>query len=269
MGNRATTRTMLLTAVGALILAGCSHEAADWKSATLANTTEAYQSFLQQYPHSREAADAQARIKQLTEERDWQSAVAANTRDAYQQFTTQHPDSKYADEAKMRIENFAQADLGAAPTGGAGMSAAAGASPSVAPPAAMPPASAAGEVASVPAQSAAEPQAKSKTKAKAKAALAAAKHASHTSHGNSAHALARSQWVQLGAFGTKSRAQLRWRQLAARFTALKTLHPRYVAVRSRQHHVYRLEVRVSSAAAASGLCATLKRHAQACMRVNA
>jgi len=252
MGNRATTRAMLPAALAALMVAGCSHEAADWKSATLANTSEAYQSFLQQYPHSREATDAQARIKQLTEERDWQNAITANTRDAYQQFTTQHPDGKYAQEAKLRIENFAQADLGAAAAANADANPTPGASPNATPSAAAP-----AETASVPTRSVHKPK---------EALLASSRHVSRVPD---ARTSARSQWVQLGAFGSKSRAESRWRQLAARFSALKTLHPRYVAVRSHQHHVYRLEVRVSSAAAASGLCATLKRHAQACMRVNA
>lgn len=249
MGNRATTRAMLPAALAALIVAGCSHEAADWKSATLANTSEAYQSFLQQYPHSGEATQAQARIKQLTEQRDWQNTVAANTRDAYEQFTTQHPDSSYAQEAKLRIENFAQADAGAPATANAGVSPTPASSTGAAP--------AAPETAALPTHSVHKPRT---------AQLAAAKHVSRVS---TARSSVSSQWVQLGAFGSKSRAESRWRQLAARFSALKSLHPRYVAVRSHQHHVYRLEVRVSSSAAASGLCATLKRHAQACMRVNA
>ena len=252
MGNRATTtRALLLGAFGALIVAGCSHEAADWKSATLANTTEAYQSFLQQYPHSHEATEAQSRLKQLTEERDWQNAVAANTRDAYQQFTTQHADSKYGQEAKMRIENFAQAENSSAPTANAGMGTAAGSSPS-----ATEPGIAAPETDGVAAHTVTKPKS---------AQLASTKHVSRVPVSRSN---ASSQWVQLGAFGSKSRAESHWRQLAARFSALKSLHPRYVAVRSHQHHVYRLEVRVSSGAA-SGLCATLKRHAQACIRVNA
>lgn len=255
MGNRATTRAMLPAALAALIVAGCSHEAADWKSATLANTSEAYQSFLQQYPHGREASAAQARIKQLTEERDWQNAVAANTRDAYQQFTTQHPDSKYAQEAKIRIENFAQADLGTSTSASAAVSpsgASPGAAATIAP---APAAPSSVEQSTLPTHSVHKPRT---------ARLGGAKHVSRVSSTRSS-----SQWVQLGAFGSKSRAESHWRQLAARFSALKSLHPRYVAVRSHRHHVYRVEVRLSSGAAASGLCATLKRHAQACMRVNA
>ncbi len=112
--TRATVRALALGTVVTLALASCSHEAADWKSATLANTSEAYQSFLQQYPHSRETTEAQSRVKQLTEERDWQNAIAANTRDAYQDFMAQHPDSKWGQEAKIRVENFAQTDSASA-----------------------------------------------------------------------------------------------------------------------------------------------------------
>src|SRR5579872_3812590 len=117
MGNegvRNTARALTLAAVVTFGVAGCSHEAADWKSATLANTSEAYQNFLQQYPRSREATEAQARAKQLIEARDWQNATDSNTREAYQQFMDQHPDSKWNQEAKIRVENFAQSEGGTA-----------------------------------------------------------------------------------------------------------------------------------------------------------
>ena len=99
----------------ALALAGCSHEGADWKSATAADTSEAYQQFLTQHPNSANAVQAHTRIDQLQEQRDWQAATSADTRDAYQQFLTAHPDSTFAQEARIRIENFAQSG-GNAPT---------------------------------------------------------------------------------------------------------------------------------------------------------
>src|SRR4029077_19715628 len=107
MGNervRITARSLTVAAVMTVAIAGCSHEKADWTSATLANTSEAYQNFLQQYPHSREATEAQARAKQLIEARDWQNATDSNTREAYQQFMDQHPDGKWSQEAKLRVE---------------------------------------------------------------------------------------------------------------------------------------------------------------------
>lgn len=97
----------------ALALAGCSHEGADWKSATAADTSEAYQQFLTQHASSANAVQARTRIQQLQEDRDWQAATAADTRDAYEQFLTQHADSKWAQEARIRIENFAQSNSAA------------------------------------------------------------------------------------------------------------------------------------------------------------
>ena len=63
MGKGVSTvaRAIALASLVGLTVSACSHEAADWKSATLANTSEAYQSFLHQYPKSREAY-----VKQVT-----------------------------------------------------------------------------------------------------------------------------------------------------------------------------------------------------------
>jgi outer membrane murein-binding lipoprotein Lpp len=106
---RNTGICLMAIVLGTLALAGCSRESADWKSASAADTAEAYQQFLQQHPKSANAAQAQARIQQIADDRDWQAAAAADTRDAYQQFLAQHADSKWAQEARIRIENFAQA----------------------------------------------------------------------------------------------------------------------------------------------------------------
>jgi hypothetical protein len=108
IGSRAITLALVLA------VAGCSHEGADWKAASSADTSEAYQQFLQQHPISANAAQARTRIQQLQEVRDWQAAGAADTRDAYVQFLASHPDSQWAQEARIRIENFAQSGTPAA-----------------------------------------------------------------------------------------------------------------------------------------------------------
>src|ERR1700687_3877754 len=110
---RNTGICLVAIVLGALALAGCNRESADWKSATAADTAEAYQQFLQQHPKSANAVQAQARIQQIAADRDWQAAGRGDTRDAYEQFLAQHADSKWAQEARIRIENFAQ-------SGGAG-----------------------------------------------------------------------------------------------------------------------------------------------------
>jgi hypothetical protein len=113
MQTRATGWTLIALA-GALMLAGCSHESADWKSATAADTAEGYQQFLTQHPKSANAAQARTRIQQIQEDHDWQTATSSDSREAYQQFVAQHPDSKWAQEARIRIENFAQSGASAA-----------------------------------------------------------------------------------------------------------------------------------------------------------
>jgi hypothetical protein len=116
MQTRATGWTLIVLAA-ALMLAGCSHESADWKSASKADTAEGYQQFLTQYPKSANAAQARTRIQQIQEDHDWQTATSSDSREGYQQFMAQHPDSKWVQEARIRIENFAQS--GASPAGAA------------------------------------------------------------------------------------------------------------------------------------------------------
>jgi len=292
-------------AVMLLALAGCGRqEAADWKQATLADSAEAYKVFLQQHPHSAEGAQAQARIELLGEQRDWQIASSADTRDSYQLFLSQHPDSKWAQEARIRIENFAQAGV----SGGAALAASANPPPAgTAEEAAANDASAGGVTATSPAVARATTSAAAATATSAAAAapvladvphtaasaatpklahrasLAHAQHAhatlAHATLGRAAHhgaqRLARSAKsgappvLQLGAFRTRARAESEWRQLTVRFSTLKGLHPRYVAASSHSGRVYRLQVRVSSAAEASGVCASLKRRARSCVRLSA
>jgi hypothetical protein len=273
-----------------LVLAGCSRqEAADWRQASLADSSEAYHLFLQQHPHSAEAVQAQTRIQQLGEQRDWQIASAADTRDSYQLFLTQHPDSKWAQEARIRIENFAQAGVSGGPAlaaaaAPASTSGANGAGEVAANDAGAPQGSAAGNPSGAAASvAAATAPATAATVAVAAATPAAhSKHATHRAHAQT-HRVARAashgahpvlarngspaRLLQLGAFHSRASAESEWRLLSAHISTLKGLHPRYVAGRSHSGRVYRLQVRVSSAAEASGVCASLRHHARSCVRV--
>jgi cell division septation protein DedD len=235
----------------ALALAGCSSESTDWKSATSADTSEAFQQYLQQHPNGANAEQARVHLKQLQEDRDWQSASSADNRAAYEQFLAQHADGKWAEEARIRIENFAQ---GGGPAAPAGASAAASASAAAAPaaPAASP----------APAAPAAKPTASARS-APANRVASAAK---------SAHAAAptHAHLVQLGAFSSQARAESEWKALQSKFPAqLKSMQPRYVPARTKSSHLVRLQVSVSSAASARGLCAALHKHSQACVPVTA
>jgi hypothetical protein len=91
--------------------------------------------------------------------------------------------------------------------------------------------------------------------------------ATRSAHAVLAHESQPARLLQLGAFHSRASAESEWRVLTAHFSTLKGLHPRYVTARSHSGRVYRLQVRVSSAAEASGVCASLRRHARSCVRV--
>jgi len=225
----------LLTAMAlgvALILAGCSHEGADWKSATSADTTEAYQQFLAQHPNSANAPQARTRVAQLQEQHDWQATTSADTREAYERFLTQHADSNWAQEARIRIENFAQSgSANAANTANTANAASAAGTAAVA------------------------------ATARASAASASKPHASASSG---------SHYVQLGAFRSEASAASQWKRLSVRYAReLGARTPHYVAGHSKRGKIVRLEVGVESRGEAKALCAKLKAHAQSCLPVSA
>jgi sporulation related protein len=130
-----STRALVtLFAVSLLILAGCSREKSDWRSAQAADTAESYEQFIAGHPDSTLVATARERLAQLAEEKDWRIAAEADTREAYEQFIAQYPSGKWAREAHVRIDNFAASGPGAAAAPAAAGEGAA--VPGVAPPAA-------------------------------------------------------------------------------------------------------------------------------------
>jgi cell division septation protein DedD len=240
--------------LGALALAGCSRESADWKSATAADTAEAYQQFLQQHPKSANVAQAQTRIAQIGDDRDWQAAAAADTRDSYGQYLAQHAEGKWAQEARIRIENFAQGGTSGANAAAAGASAGAAINAS-GPAAPAQPATAAPGASTTPKSSPAPSAANSHASARASAVAGGGEHG---------------HFVQLGAFRSRARAESEWNKLSARYPSeLKSLKPHYVAGKSKGGEVFKLRARVSSLADARGVCAALKKHAQVCVPVKA
>jgi hypothetical protein len=234
----------VVAASALLALGGCSRVGGDWKSAQAADTSEAYQDFLHQHPDSEYTVQAQARIKQLSEDKDWQAASAADTPDAYEQFVAQHADSKWAQEARVRIENFQQSKT--PPAGGPGVIASAAAPGSAAPPppAALEPSTAAPR--------AAKPVAKPKPAPKSAA----------TTHRHSALA-------QLGAYTSRAHAETAWKHLQAKYpTDLKALKVRFVAAKSNAKTLWRLQVELPTHKAVKSLCASLARHGQKCVAAN-
>jgi len=125
-------RTLVtLFAIPLLVLAACSREKGDWRSAQAADTPESYEQFITAHPDSTLVATARERLAQLSEEKDWRNAAGLDTREAYQQFLAQYPSGKWAREAQVRIEAFesgggsaaAAAPAPAAPAAGEGAAA--------------------------------------------------------------------------------------------------------------------------------------------------
>ena len=271
-------RCVLTVLLGGMLLglAGCNRVANDWKTAQAADTTEAYQQFVQQHQDSEFAEKAQARMRQLAEDREWQAASGQDTKEAYEQFLAQHADSKWAQEAHARLDNFQQGAATAPPaTGDASpatpavvasqpAAAAATAAPAAAPAAAV--AQAAPPASEKPAAAKSATESKPvAAKAAASTAKSATKPATKTAHAASASG---KHYAQLGAFSSRQRAEQEWKKIHARLGAeLGSLQPHYSASKSGSQQLYRLQVGLASPQQVVELCAKLKKHSQSCIPV--
>src|ERR1700690_4321389 len=110
---RLTMDYKTLAAALALVLvigvSGCSREQGDWEKARASNDTDSYELFVKKYPNGSFTPQAQARLKELYEDRDWQKARDTDTPEAYQGFLNQYPEGKWTKEARIRVENFSLA----------------------------------------------------------------------------------------------------------------------------------------------------------------
>jgi len=230
---------LLVCCVLLLGLSGCSRQQSDWQKARETNTAEAYEQFLKRYPSGEFTAQAQARAKELYEERDWQKARDADTPEAYQGFLKQYPEGKWTEEARIRVENFtlAQTPAGAAPGGTAG---AGGTAPTGSPQSATAPAAA--QPASNPAAPAASAASPSK---------------------------AGSYGVQLGAFKSgAAAANRRWAHLQKAYpNLLAELSSKVVPKKTASGTLYRLQAFGVSENRARAICKDLKAHSQSCIVV--
>jgi hypothetical protein len=238
----------------ALAAAGCSRQQGDWDKARTANDIESYEQFVKKYPGGDFTAQAQARIKELEEERDWQKARDADTPDAYQAFLKQYPEGKWTEEARIRIENFSLAQTPAGAAGGAE----AGATPAASAGEEQTPGSENPKTVSLPA-AVEKPVAAAMPKAKPKA-----ESSSQKSQEGGAYA------VQLGAFSAgKSAAEHGWSKLVATNPSLlKGLNHRVVAGKGPHGPLFRLQATHLSKSHAESLCAGLKAKKQSCIVVS-
>jgi cell division protein FtsN len=244
--------------LGAVLLAlcACSRQQSDWQKTREANTTDSYELFIKKYPSGEFTAQAQARLKELYEERDWQKARDADTPDAYQAFIKQYPEGKWTEEARIRVENFtlAQTPTGpgspAAAASGAAAPAAGSAAGAQTPPATVP--------TSKPARPAPQPP---QTSTAPPAAVKPAASAAKLESGKYA--------VQLGAFrsGTAA-ADKRWVRLRKQYPKLLAgLSSKVVPKKTASGTLYRLQAVGMTEAHARRICKDLKAKSQPCVVV--
>ena len=278
------TKKFVLACVAAVLigLAGCSRQQSDWQKTREANSVEAYEQFLKKYPSGEFTAQAQARLKELDEERDWQKARDADTLDAYQAFLKQYPDGKDAEEARIRVENFtlAQTPSAAGAQGGApgtpgsaaegeasgaegGTSSAAksgtGSAAGNGGPASNGRAAAAGANGPATAPAAREPSLAKTTKP----------HPTHSAESQSKPS--GTYAVQLGAFKSgNDAANKRWKKLQKEYPKLFAgLSSKVVAKKTKNGTLYRLQAVGMTEAHARRICKDLKAKSQPCVIVRA
>jgi cell division protein FtsN len=232
--------------------AGCSRQQSDWQQARETNTTDSYEQYMKKYPSGEFTAQAQARAKELYEERDWQKARDADTPEAYQAFMKQYPDGKWTEEARIRVENFTLAQAPSGSGAPSGAEPAAGATAGAAePPMPTPPVAAVKRPAPTPPVAA----------VKKPAAAAPVKSALNAS-GDYA--------IQLGAFKSgASAAHERWSSLQKEFPSLLGgLNSKVLTSKADGGTLYRLQAVGLTEKRAHDVCGALKVKAQACLVVS-
>lgn len=234
---------------------GCSRQQSDWEKTRTANTTDTYEQFIKKYPNGEFTAQAQARLKELYEERDWQKARDADTQEAYQAFLKQYPEGKYTEEARIRVENFT---LAQAPPNGAPAAAEAPNAAGNPPGGGAAPGGAGAAAAPKPAVPA--PAAPSPPPAKAPKAAKAA----------STKAASKGGGIQLGAFKSSAEAaHKRWAHLEKEYPKLLAgLSPTVAPKKTASGTLYRLQVVGLGEKRAHEICKSLKAKSQACVVIH-
>ncbi len=258
---RAVTRATVAGVLILAMLAGCSREKIDWKSAEAADTVESYDRFIERHPDSELATQARARVAQLNEDRDWKNATATDTADAYRRFLAQHDGGKWAEEARIRVENFALDGTATGPTGPAAepepataavpaQTRVSGAPAAATPPAVVPP---------PVVQPQTTPQSTAAAEKSVQTVPAAPVPVTDTPS---------LFGVQLGAFRTQDAALNDWKRLQTKFDAdLHGLFARAVPVQHSAGQLFRLQAPVGAEARARAICASLIKQSQPCVVV--
>jgi len=255
------------------LAAACSREQQDWRAAEGADTSEAWQRFLEQHPESELVPQARARIAQIAEQRDWERADHAGTIEAYRGFLAQHPTGRWSEEARIRIEAFSLGSAPRTPPPTPEQVAAAQANRGVralrlasAPSDGSVPASAPGSNPAAPVGSVGTTAAPGEAAQPAPGEAAQQGPADHRLDTSSLPASG--YGVQLGAFGSEAGADREWQRLQGRFGAeLGGLSPRIVIAGTAAGQLYRLQATAAGEAQARAICDSLREQDQACVPV--
>jgi cell division protein FtsN len=257
--NKAALAIILAVVLG---ISACSRQQSDWEKTRAANTTDAYELFLKKYPNGEFTAQAQARVKELYEERDWQKARDADTPEAYQAFLKQYPEGKWTEEARIRVENFTLAQAPSASGAGTESAAAApagSAAPMDATPAPKPNST---MMAAAPDAMTVKPKPKP-APAPAAPAVVKAPPAPAAAPAKAGGAFG----IQLGAFKTGAdAADKRWSELQGRYPkVLSGLAHRVAPQKNSNGTLYRLQVPNLSEQHARDICKSLEAALQGCL----
>jgi cell division protein FtsN len=260
-----------------LAVSGCSRQQSDWEKTRAANTTDSYEQFLKKYPSGEFTAQAQARVKELYEERDWQKARDADTQEAYQAFLKQYPEGKWTEEARIRVENFSLAQAPSNGTPGAADSAntpgnpGPGDTPAGNATAGGTGTGAAGTAVAAGAAGAASVAAGANSSARAPApAPAVSPPAAKSKVAASTKSRTGMYGIQLGAFKSSAdAANRRWAHLDKEYPKLLTgLSPTVSPKKGTAGTLYRLQVVGITEKHARAICKTLKAKSQACVLIH-
>lgn len=92
----------LIVAIMCGLAAACSDPQGDFESARQADTRQAYDAFLEEYPQGEYADRARARIEQMERDAAWETAQREGTAEAFGAFLNQYPDGAHSEEAMQR-----------------------------------------------------------------------------------------------------------------------------------------------------------------------
>ena len=96
-------RRLLALALLGLATVGCDRQESAWQEARQGDTAGAYRQFLEDYPDSPQADEAEQRILELRRAERWQQASATNSIEAYRQFLAEFDEGEEAEQARSRL----------------------------------------------------------------------------------------------------------------------------------------------------------------------